>query len=416
MSKENRGKLDDTLAAMFSNRKYSNSYLFYAHMISQCSIKMDESLPACAGVSFEHDHYNLYINKEMFDEENLEGRLAILKHEMLHILDGHLTYRMVEDKKTFKVWNYATDCAMNQHIDKDHLPKWVITPQSLNKLYGLNLEENRSSEEYYNALLNTNLEKQKGSGQDGDGENQNGEGKTIPRQMDDHETWKRSQGDKDLQADLTKKMIEQAQEETIKNAGTVPSSISKWLELHSKKSEISWQKVVRNIAGNKKTSSRTTIMRRDRRAPHRNDLRGKLKNRTFNVLVVADVSGSMSDDAILSTFAEVRHICDVTNSAADLVQVDAVAYEPEKLSKNTKLVDRKGSGGTTLHPALEKAKQNNIDYQLIIILTDGYLFGDDIDHFYKENKHLIWLIEPKGKIDPEMIGYKSRAFKLKGEK
>ena len=55
-----RGKLDDTLAAMFSNPDYRANYLFYAHVIGQCSIKIDKEMPAPAGVSFSVDHYNLY--------------------------------------------------------------------------------------------------------------------------------------------------------------------------------------------------------------------------------------------------------------------------------------------------------------------------------------------------------------------
>ena len=58
MARQDRGKLDDTLAAMFSNIEYRTDYLFYAHMIGQCSIKIEPSLPSCAGVMFSVDHYN----------------------------------------------------------------------------------------------------------------------------------------------------------------------------------------------------------------------------------------------------------------------------------------------------------------------------------------------------------------------
>ena len=211
-------------------------------------------------------------------------------------------------------------------------------------------------------------------------------------------------------------MIEKAQNETIKSKGKIPGACSDWLELFSRKSELNWKKVLRGIVGNKRIGTRSTIMRKDRRFPKRADLRGKTKERMFNLLVIGDVSGSMNDAAILQTFGEVRHICDLTKTDVDLIQVDAEAYQPEKLSKKTKLIERKGHGGTTLHPALEMAKKHKIDFQAVIVLTDGGLFGDDITYFSALNKKVIWLIEPDGHIMPEMNIGLMQAFQLKEPK
>lgn len=402
MAKVNRGKLDDTLAAMFSNVKYSKSYLFWAHMIGQCSIKIRDDLPAPAGVAFMNDHYNLYINPKMYDEYDLHGRLAILKHEMIHILDDHIG-RI--DDRVFLPWNYATDCALNQLIDPEHLPDCAITPKTLGAMLDITVPENKSAEFYYDLIKDTVEDQQKNqSGEDGDGEGQ---------MMDSHEVWEESKGDKDLQQDITKKMIEKAQEETIKGAGTIPGECSEWLEMHTRKSEVNWKKVLRGIVGNKRVGKRTTIMKSDRRFPKRADLRGKVKDRMFNLLVIADVSGSMSDTAVLNTLGEVRHICDITKTDVDLIQIDTQAYTPEKLSKKTKLIQRKGHGGTILSPALEKAKEHNIDYNAIVVLTDGWIFSDDMEKFSNVNKKIIWLIEPNGKMMDEMNTGRMRAFKMK---
>ena len=136
MSKLDRGKLNDTLAAMFSNIEYRSDYLFYAHMIGQCSIKIDETLPAPAGVAFSIDHYNLYINPKEFDKFKLVSRLAILKHEMFHILYGHLDRT---EGRVHLPWNYATDCALNQHCNEEHLPDNCVNPKTLGEM--LNCDE-----------------------------------------------------------------------------------------------------------------------------------------------------------------------------------------------------------------------------------------------------------------------------------
>lgn len=419
MSRLDRGKLDDTLAAMFSNIEYRTDYLFYAHMVGQCSIKIIPDLPAPAGVSFQLDHYNLYINPSKFDGYNLVGRLAILKHEMLHILYGHL------DRKEDRIhlpWNFSTDCALNQHIDDEHLPSTAVTPQTLGKKLNIVIPVNKSSEFYYDLIkqeVENNKNNSKSDKSDGsDDTDKNGESRSpsleeMANGMDSHDTWGESTGDPDLQNDMTKKMIERAQEDTIKNKGNVPSQCSDWLEMVSRKSELDWKKVLRGITGNKRVGKRSTIMRTDRRFPHREDLRGKTRDRIFNLLVIADVSGSMSDDAVLKTLSEVRHVCDLTRTDVDLIQIDTEAYQPEKLGKKTKLVERKGCGGTYLSPALEMARKHKIEFNAVVILTDGGLFSNEIQEFEKIGKKVIWLIESKGQIMDGMNSNRMKAFKLK---
>jgi hypothetical protein len=59
------------------------------------------------------------------------------------------------------------------------------------------------------------------------------------------------------------------------------------------------------------------------------------------------------------------------------------------------------------------AKQHKLDYNAVVVLTDGGLWGDDIKHFEKLGKKVIWLIEPDGHILPEMNSKRMQAFKLK---
>ena len=410
MSKIDRGKLDDTLAAMFSNPDYRENYLFYAHMIGQCSIKIRDDIDAPAGVAFMHDHYNLFIRPERFDKYTLKERLFILQHEMHHILCDHVERR--EDRIP-KPWNWAADCAINQLGNQDHIPENCITPDTLGKLLGKKVETNKSSEFYYDLLRDeTNQEKCQDSNQcESDGNDSSGE----PELLDDHSTWEECVGDKELQDDLTKKMLEKSQTETIKSKGKMPAAFDEWMEMFTRKSEVNWKKVLRGIVGNKRVGKRPTIMRKDRRFPNRPDLRGKTKDRVFNLLLVSDVSGSMSNDSVLATFAEVRHICDVTKTDCDLIQVDAQAYEPEKLKKKTKRISRKGFGGTMLFPAIEKARERNIDFQAVLVMTDGGVWKNDVEQFASLKKKVIWLIEPNGEILPEMNQSRMQAFKLKDQ-
>lgn len=390
-----RGVLEATISAMYTSFQYKHTYLFYAHMVGQCNIIMDDELDAAAGVSFSNDHFNLHINNARFDIYDINERLAILKHEMLHILEGHL---LRLDNRNFEIWNYATDCAINQYIDRDHLPITAITPKTLGKKLGYTVPNDKTSDYYYSMLDQGDFTPPPSS--DGG-------------MMDDHKTWEQSTGSKEFQSDLSKRMIETAIKETEKNNGTVPNKFSEWLEIHSRNAEIDWRKVLRTIVGNKKVGKRPTFKRPNRRFPNREDIKGHTKIKKFNLLVIADVSGSMSDSEVNDTLGEVRNICDITRTPVDLIQVDTEAYEPEKLSKKTKVIERKGNGGTFLYPAIELAKDRNIQFDAIVVLTDGGLFNADIKKFAELKTKIIWLVSSKGYIKDEMEEGKMQAFKLK---
>jgi len=391
-----RGKIDDTLAAMFSNHEYAKDYLFYAHMLGQCSIRVDKTIPSVCGVMFSIDHYNLYVNPDLYDELPLVQRLGILKHEMLHILYGHVKRSEGLDYEKF---NKATDTAINQHITREHLPKFGYFPDVLARELNLKkskVRKNESSEYYYNIIQEHETECSEQTGE----------------VLDDHVMWNESNGDEELQSDVTKNMIERAQDKTRKTNGNIPSDCSDWLKLVTRKSQLQWQKILRGIVGNKKTSRRTTIQRRDRRFPKREDLRGRVKDRTFGLLIVCDVSGSMSSAEITEAVQEVKHICDVTKTDLNLIQIDTEAHVPEKIQKKTKMFARKAHGGTELSGAIVMANKHSLDYQACVVITDGYISNSDIESFHALKKRVIWLISPSGQINEDMYSRRSKCFQL----
>jgi predicted metal-dependent peptidase len=396
-----RKSFDEAIVNMYSNFKYANSYLFYAHLIGQCQIVFDNKLSAPAGVNFIHDHYVLYINLKGndntpgFNSLPLEHRLGILKHEMLHILNNHVIRK--ENRNHYK-FNLAADCAINQFINRDHLPDGAIYPDNLL----IDTVPPKLTAEQYYELIPKGYDSPSGNGRLNQG-----------RILDDHSKWEESQGDLELQKDVIKGILEKAVASTQKSRGVVPSQFSFWLSLVTHKREISWQQLLRNITGNKRVGFRKTLIRRDRRLPNFEWIKGKVKDRKFNLLVISDVSGSITDDALLSLWGEIRHICDVTGSSIDLIQIDTQPSKPEQLKKNTTLIERKACGGTTLYPAVEMAKQHHIDYQALVITTDGWLDRNDVERFACLNKKIIWLIEPNGKIMPEMRKNNMQVFRLK---
>lgn len=395
-----RDGFNETLASMISVKSsLSSTYLYYAHMVVQCTPVFSTSIET-AGVHFDLDHFILTINPNFFNPLPLEQRCGILKHEMEHILFGHLA--RFRDMDNFKKWNYATDCALNQFIDRSHLPSGAIYPDNLPVRQGCKAKDKVNSEQYYDIIDDSQIP-----------DDPNGQCSTGAKPFDDHGQWQQSNiPSEELQKEITKSMAEKSANETIKARGTLPSSYEDWLSINSNKQQINWQNVLRNICGNKRTNSRRTIMRQDRRFPRREDLRGKTKDRTFNILLVGDESGSVSDTELTQGIGEVLNIANLTKSDLDYIAIDTQAHAPIKLKKTQRNFKRQACGGTNLHPAIDMAKKHKVDYQAVVVITDGGLCSSDVEHFSRIGKRVIWLITSQGSKMPEMEHGLMSAYKL----
>ena len=209
-------------------------------------------------------------------------------------------------------------------------------------------------------------------------------------------------------------MADKAGNETQKSRGKLPSNYSDIIDSLTIKREVDWKQVLRRIVGNKRANSRKTLLRRDRRLPHANWIKGRTKDRVFDLAVVSDVSGSVSDTALKDLWGEIIHICETYNTPVKMVQVDSEPTKPEELTRNSKTIERKARGGTYLSPALEEFKKAHVHYDALVVTTDGYLFGDDIEPFKELKVPVIWLIEEDGQIMDDMNYGRMRAIKLKG--
>mgnify|MGYP001116255910 CR=1 FL=1 len=407
-----RKAFDEAVTNMaIASSPFFQDYVFYMHVLSQCKVVFDESLPSPAGVSFKDSYYLLYINPTEvisvapdgtewlgFSEKMpLSHRIGILKHEMLHIIFGHLFRSKDLDHKKY---NIASDCALNQQITREHLPEGAIYPDNFPSKEAVNHPDETA--EYYYSLLDQEQE-----------EDENAEGQEGQPNLDDHSLWDQVSGDPCVQQEITKKMVEKAAQETQKAKGRLPGNYSQIIENLTVTREVDWKRVLRSIVGNKKANKRKTLMRRDRRLPFANWIKGTTKDRVFELGIISDVSGSVSDAALYSLWGEILNICKMYNIPASMVQVDTEPTDPEELTKDMKAIERKACGGTYLSPAIEKFKEHKVKYDALVVTTDGYLFEEDIQPFQELNVPVIWLIEKQGTVMSSMNNGKMVAVKLK---
>jgi predicted metal-dependent peptidase len=103
--------IEAEIIEMILQRKY-----FYGHLLQQFKRIMvsNDSVIKTAAVSITSDlRPNLYINEAFYKSLSAEQKMAVLEHEILHILNKHLV--RVENRNHY-VWNLATDLAINQYI------------------------------------------------------------------------------------------------------------------------------------------------------------------------------------------------------------------------------------------------------------------------------------------------------------
>lgn len=386
--------IEEAIVQMITYNYSSNeSLMWYGHLVTACEIKRDLSMPSPAGVRFMFNKYEMFINPLLFGLYTTDEQIAILKHEMLHIINLHIVR---QKDREHKKWNYASDLSINQLIK--NIPEDGLQPEKFE------FEKNLNAEQYYEMIPTQYTggggdDESEGGGQSG-GSGQTGEGKGQEQKdgkgggdvvddekklkdmiagalqqakngmIGDHSKWQESEGDEQAAKEITRQMTETA---TNKSRGMSPAECSDAIAMLKMKEQINWKKELRRIVGNRKAFSKLTIKKNDRRFPDRKDLRGKTFDHVADILVILDVSGSMSDEELLYGLNETRAIAEKAGAGVKIMQVDTEPKLVEYFDPKSKKFTRRGFGGTYLYPAVEYAMKNKVRFDAVVMVTDGYI-------------------------------------------
>jgi len=392
-NKWKRDIIDSTIANAFSNQKYSPQYEFYFHILAQCKVVLTDAIELAA-VNFIGTTYYLYINPETFDELPLNQRLGVLKHEMLHLVMGHIDRKGERQHKPF---NVSADCAINQLITPEDLPSDCITPKSLEKRlkkdgYNIKIPLNLNAEQYYSLLPEIDSDAESGNGEPVDGKDFC-DGALDENPLDDHSKWKESEGDSDLKKDITKRMVDKAAE---KSRGNAPSELGEIMDIWTRKVVVSWKRVLRNISSNKKSNKIPTIMKKSRRFPNRPDIKGTKKHRTWNLICIIDASGSVDNEEIVFGLNEINSVCKITNSNMRIIQVDTECSGIEDYNPKKRSFERKHCGGTYIAAGVEYIFDNKIEADGIIVISDMCIENITTDKWWNRYKKPVIFLSTSG--------------------
>jgi predicted metal-dependent peptidase len=374
---------------------------FFGHLLGQVTRRITRETDTL-GVARTPAGLELRVNPDFFlkDLRRLEQRVAVLKHEALHLLFKHLFRRNERDPELF---NLAADLVVNQFIGRWPLPEYAVT---LATFPDLGLEPDRDVDWYYDQLVQLQ--------DDPDGAPRSAEalaglqGQAPPS---DHQAW--GEGEPGPVSDAWEAAIDQAVEQARERTnaqqwsalpGAIQEQVS--LALARRRPRVDWKRTLRLFAA---SSMRTKVVNTARRESRRYATPerpgwpvtpGIRVKRFQRLAVVVDTSGSVGDTDVGRLFAEVRGIW---RAGAELHIIEADAHvqatypftgdAPASLS---------GRGGTRFDPALQWLRDNRSHrFDGCIYLTDGAGPAPTV----RPPCRLLWLLTPGAPADTGHLRY-----------
>ena len=228
---------------------------FFAGLSRRIDKKASEAVPT-AGVRVNPNtgHFEMLYNPQFFEGISDEHKQGVLMHEFYHLVFEHVTGRLPAEGMT-KIWNQATDLAINSHL-MGKLPEGALIP---GEGYFAEFPIGKSADEYLELLK----QKQEENEENGEG----GEGEGDPGTWDDHSGW--GDGDNttnEIAKERLKEAVKKAAEEASKSNGW--GSVSQGLRqeiIDSITTKVDWRKVLRYfIKTSQKANKRSTIKKINR--------------------------------------------------------------------------------------------------------------------------------------------------------
>ncbi len=382
---------------------------FYGHLLSGVVRRIDDKIPTAA-VSLTPGGLHLIVNPEFFMKElKKDERVAVIKHEALHLLFRHL-YRPLIQHGDPKLFNIAADLVVNQHVAPWPLPAMAVT---LRQFPDMGLEANQTLEWYYDKFKTLKQAMDAGK-ETGAPKSEEALQRALGEpQQGDHSFWYAGGGEgfgdagpessggpplteglrQALEAELERHLLRARDRAASKGWGLLPAEIRTELEAiaQRRKPQLDWKRTLRLFAS---SGYRTEVIPTHRRMSKRfGTFPGIRIRRKQRLAVVIDTSGSISE-AVLEVFFREIHGIWKNDAEVIVVECDAAVQRTYRYKGEAPRAVQ-GGGGTRFDPALDWVREpRNGPFDACIYLTDGCASEPET----RPRCPLLWVVTADGSV------------------
>ena len=103
---------------------------FFASLSRRINKRMTKAIPTAGVRVTDQGQFEMVYNPDFFLSLTPKQRSGVLKHEFYHLIFGHVTgdrFHKATGGKMTKIWNVATDLAINSHLVGE-LPELACIP------------------------------------------------------------------------------------------------------------------------------------------------------------------------------------------------------------------------------------------------------------------------------------------------
>ena len=368
--------------------KHSKTLMFREPFYGLFLIGLNKELSdavATACVAKDGINTKLVISPKFWETIGEGCKVAVLKHELLHIAFKHL--QMYDDYEDKTLLNVAADIEINQYIQDEYKDKtWDGLEITNSPFKELGMPLKAGTKKYYELLLKECENNPDGDickmldamkDANGDGEPREitlGDGTKITVKAS-HEFWKQYENMDEAEKKLMEKQIEHQLKDTAnqvqKQRGHIPGELKELIDslYVSEEAVIDWKAYLRRFNG----MASKVFTKKTRRKPNKRFYGNpalKIKQRK-NTLVAIDTSGSVSKDDLKEFLSEIHHIWK-TGTEVTVIECDAqIGNVYEYKGQFQDGYKASGRGGTSYEPVLDYLFNHKDKYQNLIYLTDG---------------------------------------------
>lgn len=352
-------------------------------------VKVDDETPTA-----KTNGVDVTYGRAFVDSLNDKQLAFLILHETMHKAYRHLHVWESLYKKNPMLANMACDYVINLQIrDYDpHCDETEMPTDENGEVLGC-IDEKYRGMDAHQVFLMLQKEQEENGSQSGDGEG-----------MDEHD-WG---GAKEISAEeqeKTAREIEGALRQGAILAGKMGGGVSREMQdLLTPK--VNWKDALRDFVKSVTQGKDNTTWRRLHKRYIGMDIimPSTYDEKVGGIVVAVDTSGSIGGAELAQFLGEVKSICEeVSPEQIDLLYWDTEVaghetYLNNQLASLTETTQAKGGGGTSPECVPAFIKQNRLDPECIIMLTDGYIGRQDPND-WQINKPIMWCIKGNRNFD-----------------